>query len=154
MKAQMKMGESIMILIIFFFLLVFGVVFYAKYAVVTASGKQTENAGLQAIQIVQKVQFLPEIQCSVEGTIDYNCIDLMKLMALNDLAEDEKRIYSTMFPRTVIIAVEIYPEKHSWKVYGEDAAKKKSRFFPVPVVLFNATSNQYHFGYLNITVLI
>ncbi len=153
MRAQMKMGESIMILIIFFFLLVFGIVFYAKYAVISAGSKQDENKGLQAIQLVQMVQSLPEIQCSVEGIIDYNCIDLMKVTALKDFTPEQKKIYSTMFPKTIITAEEVYPEKRRWQIYGDDVSGKSRSFFPVPVALYNATSNEYYFGYLNITVV-
>ena len=152
MRSQIKMGETIMILVIFFFLLVFGIVFYAKYSIMDADQKKSENLDLLAIQIAQKVQFLPEIQCTTEGTIDYNCLDLMKLNALKNLPDVRKSIYGTLFPRTLITVEQVYPSAETWEIYGRHVANKTKHFFPVPVALFNATSNQHNFGYMNITV--
>lgn len=147
----MKLGETIVILVIFALLVVFGVVFYAKYQFWAMDEKMDENADLLAIKIVQKLQFLPEIQCTVQGTQEYNCVDLLKLKAVAGLPPDMKRIYSSMFPRTSLSVVQVYPETRSWSINEADAPGRR-HFFPVPVALYNASAKQYYFGYLNITV--
>jgi len=152
MKAQMKMGESMMILVIFFFLLVFGLVFYIRISLGSHNTKSLEYADLFAIQTAEKVQFLPELQCTVEGTVDYNCIDTMKLVTFSQMSENNKKIYETMFPRTQIQIVQVFPYKLSWEVYGESHPLNNEHFFPIPVALYNATNDKYTMGYIEVRV--
>jgi len=146
------MGETIMVLIIFFFLLVFGIVFYTRISINIYENKKDENADLLAVQVAQKTQFLPEIQCT-QRTVKYNCVDIMKLLALKDLDSDKKKIYTEMFPRATIVVEQIYPTSHRWKIYEDNRSGRSRHFFPVPVAIYNATSKKYNFGYINITVV-
>jgi len=150
-KAQLQMGESIMVLIIFFFLLVFGIVFYASYSLNQAQKKSREHKELIAIQIVQKVQFLPEIQCTIEGNEDYNCVDMSKLETFDLLPEGKKRIYETMFPRTVIDVKQVYPDSKSWHIYGTEL-QGNMYYYPIPVAIFNPVEDDYTFGVIEIKV--
>lgn len=148
----MKIGESMVIIIIFLFLVVFGLVFYVKYKIISIEGSAKENAELIAIQTVQKIQFLPELQCSVEGTVDYNCIDILKLASLSELGDDQNGIYDSMFPETKISVQQIYPPGAHWDVYGDESPFRDEHYFAIPFALFNTTANQYYFGYVEIKV--
>jgi len=131
MKAQVKMGESIVILIIFFFLIVFGMVFYVRFSISQHEKKSEEFKDLVAIETVQKVQFLPELQCTVEGNDDYNCIDLLKIQAIQSLSENDKKIYGIMFPRTKVIVEKVFPATpaENWDLYGQRIADTTAIFF-------------------------
>ena len=70
-KSQMKIGESIVILIIFMFLVMFGLVFYIRFSLINMDKASAEKAELIAIQAVQKVQTMPEFQCSIRGNVKF-----------------------------------------------------------------------------------
>ena len=91
MRAQMKLGESIIILVIFFFLLIFGLVYYIKFVMISYDKEADKKAQLLAIQSAQKVQFLPELQCTIEGNVRYNCMDVMKLSTFKRLNKKKKQ---------------------------------------------------------------
>lgn len=153
-KSQMKMGESMVIIIIFLFLIVFGLVFYVRYKIIDVEKAAKENAELIAIQTVQKIQFLPELQCSVEGTINYNCIDILKLVSFSELSDDKLGVYEAMFPKTKISVKQIYPEGYEWVVYGKEYLLDDQHYFSIPFALYNATEKQHYFGYVEIMVFI
>ena len=150
----MKIGESMVIIIIFLFLLVFGLVFYVKYKLISVESSAKENANLIAIQTVQKIQFLPELQCSIEGTINYNCIDIYKLASLSELSEEKKGVYESMFPKTKISVKQTYPTYLEWDVYGKASITGNKHLFPIPFAFYNTTANQHYFGYVEIQVFI
>ncbi len=156
-NGQMKMGESIAILIIFMFLVVFGLIFYVRFSLSSLDKKSAEKAELLAIQAVQKVQALPEFQCSVRGKVEFHCIDMLKLDAFSSLPPEDLQIYTSIFPQTYISIYKVYPTRHTWKIYGGEIPAKKTQLqFYVPVGLFNATDSDMgtvSFGYVNITVV-
>jgi len=154
MRGQMKIGESMVILVIFFFLLVFGLVYYIKFTIEGLDKKAEERAQLIAIQSVQKIQFLPELQCTNEGTVKYNCMDVMKLDTFNRIPDEKTAIYETLFPNTHISVRQVYPSPANWDIYGSEKALSSRYYFPVPVALFNATNEQYNMGYVEIRVYI
>jgi hypothetical protein len=152
MKAQLKMTETIMVLIIFLFLLVFGLVVYARWAKTENNQAANEVASLIALQISQKVQFMPEIQCTTEGTIDFNCVDILKLEALKGIGDRERLIYEKLFPNTVVKITQVYPEEKSWDVYGSAPLFKNVRRFYIPVALYDAKIDQTNMGFMEIAV--
>lgn len=151
MKAQLKMTESTFILIIFFFLLVFGLVFYMRWTKYENQALGEQINDLIAQKVAQKVQFLPELQCTTEGDIKYNCIDIMKLESMKNIPDKQKRIYDKMFPDTKITLYQVYPTEKSWEVYG-DVPESNSRVFLVPVAIFDPATDQNTMGYMNISV--
>jgi hypothetical protein len=156
MRAQLKMTESVMILIIFLFLLVFGLIVYVRYARSANQETRNEVQGHIAMQISQKVQFLPEVQCTTEGSTDFNCVDVMKLDALKSIDAKQRLIYDKLFPNTVIRISQVYPAEKSWQVYGDEpilkGLYKNTRRYFVPVALYNASIDRYNMGYMEIAV--
>ena len=153
-RSQMKIGESMVVIIIFLILIVFGLVFYVRFKLIQVDSDAKLNAELIAIQTAQKIQFLPELQCSTEGTVDYNCVDILKLATFDELDYAKTGIYEAMFPKTKISVKQIYPTGPSWTVYGKDSLIGETHYFAIPVALFNATSKKYNFGYVEIKVFI
>jgi len=152
MRGQMKIGESIVILVIFFFLLIFGLVFYIRWSFYTAGVESDERAQLMAIQTVQKLQFLPELQCTTEGTVKYNCMDVLKLNTFDRIDANRKKVYETIFPNTYVTVKQVYPTEGYWEIYGSEKELPSTHYFPVPIALYNASSGKYNFGYVEIRV--
>ncbi|MBN2457748.1 hypothetical protein JXB31_01295 [Candidatus Woesearchaeota archaeon] len=108
-RAQIKMVESILVMIIFFFLLVFGLIFYTKYSGLSGNKKQSENLDLVVMENVQRVQYMSELQCTKDGReVIADCFDVLKLKAFRDLAENNSR-YAKLYPNLMIEVTQIYP---------------------------------------------
>jgi len=152
MRGQMKLGESIIILVIFFFLLIFGLVYYIKFVFISYDKESVKRAQLLAIQSAQKVQFLPELQCTIEGNVRYNCMDAMKLNTFKNLPQEKKQIYAMLFPQTRVTVQQVYPSQVEWHIHGEEDEKADIEKFQIPVALFNATSDRYNLGYIEVDV--
>jgi len=78
-KSQIKMFETIAVLIVFFFLIGFGMTFYFMIAKSGAKKEAERAQSLKVIQVLQKISHLPELDCIRVGVETENCFDLIKL---------------------------------------------------------------------------
>ncbi len=137
-RAQIQMTETIAVIFIFFILLFFGMIFYYKYVDVSIEAQREENLERRAIDITNKVLFLPEIQCTARWLSAKNyCLDLLKLQAFqkvlsqdeetknnkapeNNEAQNNEDYYFNIFSFARITVQEIYPDAtKSWVVYDK-----------------------------------
>ena len=158
-KAQIKMFETIAVLLIFFVLIAFGLIFYVR--VYSGSIEETgeEYFELKAIQTAQLVSFLPELQCTSPTSmniVDDNCFDLLKVKALSEIIKDDSKLrneyYYDLFGSSKISIEQIYPSEMKWDVYDKSSNKKSKSSIKIPISLYNASSNRNNFGILNIDV--
>ena len=155
-KSQMKMGENIAILFVFFLIIAFGMIFYMKVIKHTSQKSQTENFELQAIKIAQIVNFLPEIQCSSDNIITDSCVDLLKLNAFSDSISKNKNYYYNLFKFSDITIDEIYPDKKNFVFYKnvpDDYVNKQS--IQIPISLYDSRfggNKGYSFAVINVIV--
>ena len=77
-KAQVKMFETIGVLVIFFFLIVLGLSFYFVIAKKGAVEQYEKAAQLKGIEIIRKAITLPELDCARVGVQVENCFDKLK----------------------------------------------------------------------------
>ena len=154
-KSQIKMFETIAVLIIFFVLIGFGLVFYSRIQGQQSQEKQEENFELKAIQTAQLVSFLPEIQCSSDGIPTNDCFDILKIKALNyvNTGEIRNKYYFDTFGYSEISINQIYPSVVNWDIYKRPLTDSKAKSsIQIPVSLYNASSRKYNFGVLNVAV--
>jgi len=159
-KAQIKMFETIAVLLIFFVLIGFGLIFYGKIQSQGVQENQDENFELKAIQTAQLVSFLPELQCTSPTSItivDDNCFDLLKIKALSEIIKNNPKLkneyYYDIFGSSKISVEQIYPSEMNWDIYDKPPSNKKSMSsIKIPISLYNASSNENNFGVLNIDV--
>jgi hypothetical protein len=157
-KAQVHMVETVAILFVFFIMLGFGFILYAKFQGINNKETQTKNRDLESIEVTQRVSFLPELQCSLKGVITDNCIDVLKLDALITKLNDEQiqELYFDLFKYSNITITQIYPtpypgnRKKQWTLYENIKKDSSSIFIPVPISLYNATTKSYAFGVLEV----
>jgi preprotein translocase subunit SecG len=163
-KAQIKMSETIAVLLIFFILVVFGIVFYNNYSKIAAKEKQEELLGMKAMDITLKSLFLPELICS-EGKAEPkdNCFDMMKLRHVDKVFSDHfEEYYFDLFPYTTITVEQLYPyeedkegnNKNVWVLYDKekpDWERKEATYFVVSL-RDESSLIEYSFGVLTVEV--
>ena len=159
-KAQIKMFETIAVLLIFFVLIAFGFIFYVRVYGGSIQETGEEYFELKAIQIAQLVSFLPELQCTSPTSmniVDDNCFDLLKVKALSEIIKDDQKLrneyYYDLFGSSKISIEQIYPSEMKWDIYDKSPTNKESMSsIKIPISLYNASSNKNNFGVLNIDI--
>jgi len=163
-NAQIQMGETIAVLFIFFILLILGVSFYVRVHSTTIRQEIDEKSELDAVDLAQKISFLPELMCTSKNTplFETNCIDLYKLQAFNSLVEgdgDLQLSYFDEFGYSHIHVAQIYPEPEpdaGYTVYERqkpDFANNITTW--IPVSLYNPAGDngeEIYFGVLVVEV--
>jgi hypothetical protein len=157
-RAQIKMFESLAVLVVFFFFLVFGASFYFKLQESSLKRQLEENTQLKVVQIAQKSLTLPELECSRIGVQRENCVDLLKVQQLKDLVDsnDAARLdYFRTFEYSKISVHVIYPPPGDEIVIydkPDTEHKQQSRVVQLPVLIYLPQPNAYAFGYLEVIV--
>jgi len=158
-KAQIKMGESIIILFIFFILVVFGLVFYASISKYTSGQAAVEAEEMNVENIQKEIRFLSEIQCTESGNTRFDCYDIGKIIATQEAIQEHYDYYAqNVFLQTNISFVEVFPNNDEWILYEliftEDNMMnvKGGSAFQIPVTLFDPIEDTYNFGYVSIMV--
>jgi hypothetical protein len=163
-SGQIRMGETIAVLLIFFALAILAFFFFAS--IQAAGSKQQISTGLQerGIAITQIASYLPELQCSTDNAVkSFNCMDLEKVKAATGAIQQNRDLYTNMFGFAKISVEIVYPNpcpnpslqcavQKEYVLY--DVSKpdfKSAEFFPVPVSLYEPQSQIYSFGVLKVT---
>jgi len=156
------MGETIAILIVFFFMVVFGLSFYVRIQQSQVEYSIEEQAQLKSIEIAQKTMFLPELQCSSKNVIIENCFDILKMEKFNELMDSERnQTYFDTFEFSKIEVKEIYPDEiisEKWTLYNREKILKDKPTWKtksttqVPISLYDPIEKKYYIGILTIEV--
>lgn len=151
-KAQIKMFESIAVLIIFFFLIVFGLSFYMVVAKSSAKKAHERFLQLKAIQTVQKLATLPELECVLIGVQIENCFDRLKIEKFAEMLmrDDAREWYFDTFGFSEIEVKEIYPKEKTISLYSNRLAERGYSFSQIPVLIYEPVGNSFSFGALEI----
>jgi type II secretory pathway pseudopilin PulG len=156
-KAQFKMMETMLVLIIFFFLLAFAIGFYIKYANYDTKQKSAEAQQLVVIQMAQRVQYMPELQCvKFNGKeVVPDCIDIYKMKAFKAISKDNYR-YNKLYPNILINVTQVYPDDFGSvddTIYEDNPKNFTSRdVYMMPVTLYDPVTNSYGFGYTTVGI--
>ena len=156
-KSQIKLGESVMVLIVFIIIFVFGLYFYSKMQASDVSSSSQLLSEEEALSVSQRITYLPEIQCTAFNVTDILCIDKYKLMAFKEMNEDitssAKNYYSNILPTTTINITEIYPNLTPivYSIYSSSAGlRSEYQTVFIPVTLYNATSGTYNMAIIRV----
>ncbi len=156
-KAQMQMGETIAVLVVFFFLLVIGLVFYVNIATTKVVESKDKNTELEAVNVMKRALSLPELQCSHNNIVDEACVDRYKLNATAGLINSPtdssyKTSYFDLFGTSTIWIIQIYPEpatpfEGAVLLYDSKLEKYTSRLnTSTPISIYNSLDKTYAFG--------
>ncbi|MBU0665815.1 MAG: hypothetical protein ABIC91_01360 [Nanoarchaeota archaeon] len=161
-KAQVQMGESFAIIIIVIIMIVLGLIFYSKIKSEDISKKELLFDELSMVELAQIAGALPEIHCSSADVSDSNCIDLLKINALEEIITSSSAsggdktafyYYREIFGRGKIMIREIGLDGtiNEWILYKTDNESLSQNTIFSPVSIYNPSTNTKSFGMLIIT---
>jgi hypothetical protein len=162
------MFETIATLLVFFVLLVFGLIFYSSYTKQSADEAKSVQDDLAAIALTQKVSHLPELKCTKGDISIENCIDMLKLEAFMDVIDNKYDYYFSIFSYSYIEIVQVYPEPVApdtgtfvvYKNLMDSTARDhvvepnvEGSMIRVPVSLYDPETKKYSMGYLKVVYI-
>jgi len=156
-KAQIKMFETIAVLVVFFFILIFGVSFYFVIQRSSYNRQVERNAQLLSVQISQKVSDLPELDCALTGIRIDNCVDQVKLNKLNEALENDtkKLVYFNVLGYSEVVVRQIYPSGDDLEIYSRLPNSFSSAYKnKIPVLLYDPVEEKYGFAALEVTTYV
>lgn len=152
------MGENVAILFIFFMILVVALVFYARLTETKVEVKKEEAFSTKALEVAQRIAYIPETQCSVDNAVEEDCYDLHKLRALEEVNKkvENKAHYYQMFGWANITINQIFPESdwHS-NIYNnipEKYVEKQAVFIPLSICDFSSRPEKCSFAVMTVEV--
>lgn len=154
-KSQLKMFETIGVLIVFFILLAIGMSVYFFLQKASYSKDLEHTRQLEALGLVQKMLYLPELDCNFLQTTQDNCIEKLKLESLRNLMQRDataKRDYYPTFGMSAIKIVPVYPAGNETNLYQNVPQKYKRSFKThTPIILKDSVKETNTFAYIEIT---
>lgn len=158
-KAQIRMFETMGVLVIFFFLLVAAASFYFQIQKSSLQRELAKQSELRAMQVVQRAMYMSELDCSFASVQKDNCFDKQKLAVLSshlgiNPQEDYLVDYYGMFGLSSIAITQLYPAIESKMLLYKNIPEKYSSKISAqsPVLLYDALSNRYDFGIIEVDV--
>ena len=159
----MEIGQTVMIMIVFFVLIIFALVFYVRFQYSNNAAKVSQFNEQDMIDKTQFVYSLGELSCSLDNVLKYDCIDLLKLTAFKQSisSSTDYIFYRKIMGNIKVEIEELYPSYQAINYTQDNAlydAKPaylySSRSIQMPVVLYNAsdsTVGSYYFAILTVT---
>ncbi len=155
-KADVKIIESLGVMLVFFFLLILGMIFYMRVSKISIDQKKQENIERQAVNTALLISYMPELQCNAGdvGESNQNCVDLEKVNAFK--ATDQKSkdsYYQSLFQYASVSVYQIYPAAgNEIKLYDKPLTGDKitKSNILIPVSLYNPAKKEYGFGMLSV----
>ena len=156
-RAQIQMGEIIIVMIVFFMLVGFGVIFFTQFAQGQAKKTTSEVTLANLAETAKIVSSLPEIHCSYALDEDLSCIDTYRAKVFTDaLNSEEYRLhYSNAFVGYRLKLVCIYPEScantQSYTLFDYTGNGQNEVPFIIPVYIYNPVTRLKSYGWLELT---
>jgi len=153
-KSQIKIGENIAVLLVFFILVGIGLIFYWSFFRESAERESFEQFDIKTVEIQQKVFFLPELQCSENNIPRDGCVDKYKAQALSEFIENnpgEKVFYYNIFGFS---SIRVYDIDYDYDVvvYNNSIENATTSMTKLPVLLYNPNNSTYDFGVMEVQV--
>ncbi|MBW3020384.1 hypothetical protein KY334_03730 [Candidatus Woesearchaeota archaeon] len=143
-KAQLQMMESTMVMFILFFLIIIGIVFYNNVLNEKYKNMGEKFNDYHAIQIVQKISSIPELQCTVRGTLTQDCYDISKLSNFEYLWQRNPTYYRKEYGLTQAKITLVYSPSldviNGYETYPEFFTTGDEKIFTPTKTLLNFTS--------------
>ncbi len=158
MRGQVKMFETIAVLIVFFFLLFTGSIFYFGAQKSSLQKEKVKASEQYAFQIVLKSLYLPELDCSFLVTQRDNCVDRIKLDKLSKLINTNETVrndYFNDFGYATITVEEAFPGNSTWNLYANVPQEYVDKLVTQsPILIFDAWRDSYSFGVMEVAVYV
>jgi hypothetical protein len=157
-KAQIKMFETVAVLIVFFFLLGIGLTIYGGSQRAELSKLKARQFELTAVQTAARSMAFPELDCSTAAVRTSDCFDRRKLDAFSALAREDPAAllaYTEVFGYANITVREVYPGTATWSLFTSlppREAQGSVELVQLPVLLADPVEKRHAFGVLEVRV--
>ncbi len=138
-KAQIQMFENVGVLVVFFFLLIAGVIFYYNYQEKTINAQLAEISQANAFRLAEVVFNMPELSCSYNNARFYSCIDKQKIQAFKNYANKNLPEY---FPLLGFSQIKINQEI----IYDYPKENTQVLNYQLPIVIYDSTKQNKYCG--------
>jgi hypothetical protein len=145
----MQLGEIIIVMVIFFFILALGIVFFTQFALGEARKEQSTLDDLNLAETAKAIASLPELHCSQGGDEALYCIDYYKAEAFSAAVRDDPLHYANVFAGYKVDVKCIYPscgEFADTTLFDYAASTENFRPFVLPVIIYHPTDEVYSYG--------
>jgi len=150
-KAQMKMLETIAVVIVFFFLVSFGFKFYANLKTESINKDNAYFTELNFIEKTNTIYYMPELECppSLE---EVNCFDRIKLEAATNVMTNNFLDYAQKYGYMNITVEDISDSSVApWVIYDRAKTGDASKMlFKTPVKIYDPITKTIDFGVVTI----
>lgn len=142
------MFETIAVLVVFFFLIGFGITFYF---IVTKSAAKKDIARTQELRIIEditKISKMPELECIQAGIQKKNCYDLFKLKAFADQLTDINVMdeYFEVFGTSTVTVSLLFPFEEEVVLYDNPLDDSGYEVSIHPVMVYEPVSETFAFA--------
>ena len=138
------MIETVMVLVVFFFLLMGGLVMYQSFSERGAERRSLEYLELRALRLAQLAVSLPELQCSSDNIIEDDCVDVVKARAMAEMIASNPTAslyYYDTFLVANISVEEAYPGDESFVIYSSGPENlTDSVVILLPITIYDPTA--------------
>ena len=151
----------VVVLIIFFMILGFGILFYTQFAKGEASSTLATIDKAHLAEAAKIVAGMPEIHCSKLGDEDLSCIDSYKASVISaKLTGAESRTYAEALQGFRADIECVYPApcttigiaNYNLFDYTDPNGKNSQPFF-IPVYIYNPSNAKSGYGWIKITMV-
>jgi len=152
-KGQIKMFETLGVLVVFFFLLAVGFAFYFQAQKSSIMRSAEVGYEQQAFNTALKAMYLPELDCSFLSAHRENCVDLMKAREFAKLKHNASALqfYYEEFGDAKIVLREVYPGFESIVLYDNPPPELSQQIvIKSPILIYDALTDTYKFGLLEV----
>jgi hypothetical protein len=152
-KAQIQMGESVVVIIIIVVLIFVGLMIYKGISQSSDSKKLDDLQSAKAMELSAIIFAMPELHCTFSGTTSSSCFDKLKLEYVASKKDDVNWInyYYDYFGYSKIDVNLVYPYAKNFTVYENNKSTQQSHTpIIIPVNIYDPVTEKYGFGYLSI----
>ena len=154
-RAQVQMMETLAVLLVFFVLIILGIVFYSKIMKGSIELQKEEGIQLNAIKVSQRASTLPELQCSEDNIVSDNCIDIIKLEIASKIIRENEIYYYDRLLFSKIKLTQIYPDNKEWLLYERPLDDFSNKIVTnIPISLLDPVNNRNSFGIMNVELFV
>lgn len=154
-KAQIQMMENIGVLVIFFVLVIIGMIFYFTYQAGGIEEKVSEYKTRNALELASKIALLPELQCREDNVLQDHCYDMLRVASSKILfaSESSTDYYFSLFGYSTIRIRSIYPNQWGAEIYNKVRPQfTNNDTFVIPVIVYDPASDVHNYGILDVSV--
>lgn len=155
-KGAIKLFETLGVLIIFLILLGFALIFYNIVQQSGLDNELSEQAERKSLEISEKALLLPELDCSITGVTELNCIDALKLRSFSQVMDADitaQSEYFNVFESTTVRIKQVWPPTNlSETIYDRKPEQWRSAtVFTSPVLLHHPLTGTNAFALVEVT---